>query len=139
MDERNRVSVPAQFRSKIEGDAAALYGYPSYINNCIEVCTQDRLLRLHRSIEQMDIFSPERDAMATAILSDAECLQLDSKGRILLTERLKLHADLDGFILFVGKGVTFEIWNPSLFDTYYKKARQYAINNKLVLKGGIDV
>jgi MraZ protein len=135
MDERNRVSVPVLFRGKKDGDAAVFFGYPSYVNKCIEVCTQERMTSIQRSIDQLDVFSVQRDSMATVILSDTEGLQLDNKGRIVVSERLKSYAELGAQVLFVGKGATFEIWNPKEFELHYKKARDYVISNKLVLKG----
>ena len=90
---------------------------------------------MYKAIEQLDAFSRERDSMSAVILGEAESLQLDNKGRVLITERLKTFAGLNGQVLFVGKGSTFEIWNPQNFEDYYARAREYVISNQLVLRG----
>ena len=35
---------------------------------------------------------------------------------------------------WVGKGHTFEMWNPDLFDEYFKKSREISLKNRNVLK-----
>lgn len=127
MDNKNRISIPISFRNIIEskGDNY-IYAYCSFINQCIEVCTIDKIEKLQEFLNNMDMFSKEKDAIATAVLSDCEPLQYDSKGRVSLPERLVKFGNLEKDIFFVGKGQTFEIWPKSQFDSYYSQSRKIA-------------
>ena len=127
IDDKNRVSIPASFRNILEHKASRdIYAYSSFINECIEVCTFERIDKLQTFLENMELFSSKRDAIATAVLADCEPMQMDSKGRVSLPERLVSFAQFDKKVFFVGKGATFEIWDQEKFTTYYKKAREIA-------------
>ena len=127
IDDKNRISIPASFRGILEYKAAReIYAYSSFINQCIEVCTFERISKLQTFLESMELFSTKRDAIATAVLADCEPMQIDSKGRVSLPERLVSFAKFNKKVFFVGKGATFEIWDKTTFSTYYKKARETA-------------
>lgn len=132
IDEKKRVSVPANFRSIIEGQGDnIIYAYPSLTNECLEVCTLERINELEKHIETFDIFSEERDVLSTSILGACEPLQIDAKGRIYISERLLNFAQIDKSIVFMGKGKVFEIWNKEKFDNYFNNARNVARANSL--------
>lgn len=135
IDDKGRVSVPASFRSTIESKGENLvYAYASFVNECIEVCTSDRIEYLEKMINDLELFSTDKDVMATAILSGCEPLQIDAKGRINLSERLLKSVGVDKDLMFVGKGKTFEIWNKIRFAEYYQKAREIARSKSIILK-----
>lgn len=135
LDDKNRLSVPAAFRSTIEEEGSkVIYGYCSFISNAIEVCTEKRMLELQRYIEDLDIFSPERDALETAILAGSEVLNIDSKGRIILPPHFINFSSIEKEAAFVGKGKIFEIWSTKDFNKHYTQSRNFAISQKITLK-----
>jgi MraZ protein len=135
MDKKGRISVPSSFRSHlINNNFSGLVAYESINNKCIEACSVDRIRYLSESIDNLDPYSDERDAFATIILGGSVKLQFDSEGRILLPENLIKFAELGDKACFVGKGQTFEIWNPKLYDEYYSKAKAIAIQNRSILR-----
>lgn len=133
VDEKNRISIPANYRNILEHQGSReIYAYSSFVSNCIEVCTVERIEKVHSFLENMDMFSPKRDAIATAVLADCEPMQLDAKGRVSLPERLISFANLDKKVFFVGKGNTFEIWNYNSFKEYYFRAREEAKTSSFI-------
>lgn len=146
IDKKGRVSVPSSFRTLLTGEAfSGLIAYQSISNQCIESCSIERIKRLSDSIDDLDPYSDERDAFATIILGGSVKLQFDSEGRILLPEDLLQFANLQDKACFVGKGQTFEIWNPELYSEHYAKAKKFAEQNRAALRlskkqqGGADV
>ena len=126
IDKKGRVSVPAQFRATISGslasqDFAGIVVYESFVNECVEGCDIARIKQLS-------------DAMATTVLGCAVQLPLDGDGRIILPESLIKKAGLDDKAIFIGKGPTFEIWNPERFAKYLEKAKATARENLGQLK-----
>ncbi len=139
IDNKGRVSVPAQFRASLSHqDFSGIVVYESFINDCIEGCDIERIKRLSDSIDNLDPFSEERDAFATTILGGAMQLSIDGDGRVILPESLIKKTAIKDKALFVGKGPTFEIWNPAKFETYLQKAKESAKEkrNLLRLNGG---
>ena len=133
IDEKKRFMIPSSFRKILEMKGAKeIYAFSSFINSCVEVCTVERINKFYEFLENMEMFSPQRDAIATAVLADCESIQIDSRGRIMLPDRLMEFANLKEEALFVGKGLTFEIWNRDNFDNYYKKAKEIAKNSSFM-------
>ncbi len=129
------MSIPAPFRSALSGqEFHGIIAYGSFINPCIEACGYDRIAKLSANIETLDPFSEERDAFATTILGGSSQISFDGEGRVLLPETLIEDAGLTDQALFVGKGETFEIWEPKAFESYANQARKLAREKRLKLR-----
>ena len=98
--------------------------YPSFNNQTIESCSQDRIEKLSNTIDSLNPFEEKRDFFATSILSESISLQFDSEGRISLPPKLLKHAKIKNNMLFVGQGKTFQIWEPSIFEKFKAQARK---------------
>lgn len=135
IDAKGRVSVPAQFRaSLVNENFSGVVLYESFINDCVEGCDIERIKKLSESIDNLDPFSEERDAFATAVLGGSVQLTIDADGRIILPESLLKKAQLKGSAVFIGKGSTFEIWQPEKFEEYMAKAKKDAKEKRNFLK-----
>lgn len=135
IDKKGRVSVPAPFRAALSGQHFnGIIAYASFIHPCIEACGMDRIETLHEQIESLDPFSEERDAFATAILGGSVQLGFDGEGRVILPPALIEEARIAGKCVFVGKGKTFEIWEPGAFAEYESASRSLAREKRLALR-----
>ena len=125
LDKKGRVSVPASFRSYLSSlGYNGVVCYPSFNNQSIEACSQDRIEKLSNTIDSLNPFEEKRDFFATSILSESISLQFDSEGRISLSSKLLKHAKIKNNMLFVGQGKTFQIWEPSIFEKFKARARK---------------
>ncbi len=105
IDNKGRVSVPAQFRLSLANqDFSGIVVYESFINDCIEGCDISRIKKLSDSIDNLDPFSEERDAFATTILGSAMQLAMDSDGRVIIPENLLKKTAIKDKALFVLSG-----------------------------------
>jgi len=135
VDSKGRVSVPSQFRaSLVKEGLSAMIVYESFVNDSIEGCDIERITKISQSIDDLEPFSEEREAFATAILGGAIQLSIDNDGRVILPESLLKKADIKGKAVFVGKGSTFEIWEPEGFKEYMEKAKKDAKQKRNLLK-----
>jgi len=117
--------VPASFRSYLSnlGNNGVIC-YPSFNNQSIEACSQNRIEKLSESIDSLNPFEEKRDFFATSILSESVNLQFDSEGRISLTPKLLKHAKIKNSMVFVGQGQTFQIWEPNAFEKFRAQSRK---------------
>lgn len=136
IDKKGRISVPASFRAALAKDEefSGIISYASFINRCIESCSIARIRKLSERIESLDPFSEERDAFATTILGGSIQLPFDGEGRVTLPEHLIEMAGINEAAIFVGKGETFEIWEPQAFTEYSARARDMAREKRLRLR-----
>ena len=125
LDKKGRVSVPASFRSYLSSlGYNGVICYPSFNNQSIEACSQDRIEKLSNTIDSLNPFEEKRDFFATSILSESISLQFDSEGRISLSSKLLKHAIIKNNMLFVGQGKTFQIWEPAVFEKFKAQAKK---------------
>ena len=135
IDKKGRVSVPASFRSHLSNlGYNGVICYPSFNNQSIEACSQDRIEKLSTSIDSLNPFEEKRDIFATSVLAESINVQFDSEGRISLPKKLLSHARIKNKMLFVGQGKTFQIWEPKLFEKFKIQARKKANLNRASLK-----
>ncbi len=126
IDRKGRVSVPKLFRDYYDarGGFAGVYVYPSPKLAAIEGCHEERMKQIADSVDDLDLFSEEQNDFATVVLGSASALPFDPEGRIVLPADLVTHAGLDGEATFVGRGTTFQIWNPEAYRLLHDEAAE---------------
>lgn len=118
IDRKGRVSVPKAFRDTLSGGSpgfVGIYVYPSFTAAAIEGCSEEFMSRVSESISELDLFSEEQDDLASILLSSAHALPFDPEGRVILPDVLIQHANLGTEAAFVGRGQSFQIWNPEIY------------------------
>ena len=127
--------MPASFRSYLSNlGYNGIICYPSFNNQSIEAWPQDRIEKISKAIDSLNPFEEKKDYFATSILSESINLQFDSEGRISLTPKLLKHAKIKNNILFVGQGMTFQIWEPTIFEKFRVQARKKSNIHRASLK-----
>lgn len=127
VDRKGRVSVPATFRTALSDQPfQGVVAYRSFTAGCIEGCGMDFMERLSDSTQQFAAFSPEQEDLSSLIFADARQLGWDTEGRILLPEDLIGHAGITETAAFVGKGQTFQIWEPVAYKAVEAEIRARA-------------
>ena len=125
IDKKGRVSVPALWRPKLLGEgfsgivAQLTNGY-----NSVDGYSKNYLERYQDWLDKQDPHIEGNEYEATLIFGSS-MLPFDREGRVLLPDLIRKKAQLENDALFVGMGRKFRIWEPSSFDSYEKKAREY--------------
>ncbi|MTJ82053.1 MAG: division/cell wall cluster transcriptional repressor MraZ [Telmatospirillum sp.] len=132
IDRKGRVSVPATFRAALGSPTQqSLVLYPSFTLPAIEGCGIEFLEQLAESTStSFDLFSTEQDDINTLIFSSSHQLAWDPEGRIILPEEVIAHANITEFAAFVGKGRTFQVWEPEALKAHTAEARARALKNR---------
>ena len=125
LDSKGRVSVPASFRASIASDKfAGVVLYRSFTNNCIEGLSMSRMEQLAAATDKMGVFDGTLDDLSAMLFADARPLSFDVTGRIMIPADLLAHAGITDRAIFVGRGNSFQIWNPDAF----KRAQNDALS-----------
>lgn len=93
----------------------------------------DFMEQLAASTEQFDAFSPEQEQITSLIFADSKQLAWDPEGRIVLPEDFIAHAGVADSCAFVGKGKTFQIWEPKAFQAAQDALRERALRERPTL------
>jgi MraZ protein len=135
VDKKGRVSVPATFRAAIGmQNVPGIIIFPSWnAPGAYEGCRGDFLETLSSTMESMELFS-EQDVMADLVFGAAVQLQWDAEGRIVLPEKVIKRIGLTDSVAFVGRGLTFQLWEPNRFYAEEEERLQRARELKLTLR-----
>jgi MraZ protein len=135
IDKKGRISVPASFRAALAGQVfQGIAAFPTFKYPAIQCGGLDWMAGLLASLGNVDMFSDAHDDITAAVFADTKQLAFDGEGRIMLPEALTRHAGIGDVAAFVGRGPTFEIWEPARFETYKAEARKRALEKGRTLR-----
>lgn len=137
LDAKNRVSVPASFRTSLKAKSASgntaatapspLILRPSHRYPCLEAWSEQAFDALSEHLAKLAEFSQEHDDLSTALYAEAIRIEADKEGRIVLPAELTTHAGLtDKGVVFMGVGKIFEIWDIAAAERRKADARQHS-------------
>ena len=127
LDAKGRVFVPSVFRKvlseeerervvvRMEADEKYLLVYPESVWN-------RQVVELQSKLNEWD---PEDQMLLMQFVGDAEVLEFDAQGRVLLPKRLQMRMGLENEIVFVGMVDRIAMWNKSMYE------EQFAVKAKL--------
>ena len=137
LDTKGRISVPASFRAAVSTDSfMGVVLYRSFTNKCIDGLSMSRMEQLASATDKMGVFDGTLDDLSAMLFADARPLQFDVTGRIVIPADLLAHAGITDRAVFVGRGTSFQIWNPDEFAKMQNGALSRLRNSRPDLKIG---
>ena len=128
LDRKGRVSVPAPYRQQLASQGfQGIAALPSFKHRAIQCGSLDWLDALNKQLGEVDLFSDVHDDLTATLFGDTKQLPFDGEGRIILPPVLIEHAGIGELAAFVGRGSSFEIWDPATLDVYKAEARRRAL------------
>jgi MraZ protein len=114
LDDKSRLAVPAKFRAALKGGAVVTRG----LDNCLFLFTRKDWAALVEKLARLPIGQKDARGFSRAMLGGAMDVKLDSLGRILLPEYLKIYAGLKKKTVLVGLYSRLEIWDEKRWQIY---------------------
>lgn len=132
VDRKGRTSVPASFRAALSGgDWMGVVLYRSPLLPAIVGADLGYMERHSNEVDEIASLADPKQALSAAILADSRQLAFDPEGRILLPADLLAHANITEQAAFVGRGKTFQIWEPKALEEHNAKALEMVRANLL--------
>jgi len=121
IDEKGRLSLPAQFRRESGGQTLVLvHVFPDSLTLYPESTWQGVQEKLRDAMRG----SPANRAWALRLTANAVEVEPDKQGRILVPQRMQDAVGITGAALVVGAIDRIEIWNPDRFTAVTAPAEQ---------------
>jgi MraZ protein len=118
LDEKGRLSLPAQFRREATDQRFILVqAYPP----ALALYPETEWLEVEERMQDM-MKDPAGRMWVLSVMSNAVEVAPDAQGRILVPAALRAVASLEGQALLVGAINKVEIWNPSNFEAAVRVA-----------------
>ncbi|MGH7574245.1 MAG: division/cell wall cluster transcriptional repressor MraZ [Longimicrobiales bacterium] len=113
LDEKGRVSLPASFRREAADQRFVLVQpYPP----ALALYPELEWLKVEDRLSELMGKDADARLYVLSIMANAVEVVVDAQGRILIPQRLKEAAELDGQVLLVGAIDKVELWNPDGFE-----------------------
>jgi MraZ protein len=124
LDAKGRVSVPAAFRKAWQGMAdMTLVLRPSLTPGCVEGWPLPNYERFTEKAESYPEADPDGEAYASMVFSEAEEVDIDGQGRIMIPAKLVARVGLAEAVCFLGRGAYFQIWTPEGAEAFLEQGR----------------
>lgn len=136
LDAKGRVFVPSVFRKvlseeerervvvRMEADERYLVVYPESVWN-------RQVVELQSKLNEWD---PEDQMLLMQFVGDAEVLEFDAQGRVLLPKRLQVRMGLESEVVFVGMVDKIAMWSKSMYEEQF--AVKAKLSERLKMLGG---
>jgi MraZ protein len=134
VDRKGRVSVPAEFRKVLAGQAyQGVVVFKSLQYAALDACSADHMEQLSDSLERLDLSNEEYELIETTIFGGSVQLPFDGEGRIVLPQHLCEFAGISEEAAFVGRRKTFQVWEPGALAAHEARMRDKARNRDISL------
>jgi len=122
IDEKNRVSLPAKFRTEMGKKLVICPG----LDNCLWVFTVKEWKRFSENLAESQMFLSDNRRFNRFILGGAVEADVDSNGRILVPDFLKSRAGLKSKVALIGVETRVEIWDEDAWKIYKTEVEKEA-------------
>ncbi len=126
IDSKGRLSIPVKFREPINVDSKGIVYVTTELDPCLAAYTLSEWDRLLEKIKSLPLMNQGVKEYRRLIYSRATECSLDKQGRILIPQKLRDHAGLDGDTYVIGNDNKIEIWNPERWDKAEARAMEAA-------------
>ncbi len=127
VDEKGRVSLPAEFRRVLEEQGEERVVITNYISEgarCLEGFGISAWERFETKLREKSRFSAKLQRLENFYLSRATECPIDGSGRILLPTNLRTYAGIEREITFTSSIHGFRLWDKRVWDVIFAAAEQ---------------
>jgi MraZ protein len=106
MDPKGRISLPVDYREELRTGVYITLG----MDGCLWAFPDEEWERQRTDVESWPLSAPGNRGYARVFFGNAERVDLDSQGRLVVPRRLRDKARLEKDVVVMGVGSRLEIW-----------------------------
>lgn len=128
LDDKGRIFVPATYRKILaEYDSRRIVLRRDPENECLVFYPEEVWNhKVEQLRESLDEWNPDDEMLLMQFTSDAEFLEMDAQGRVLLQKRNLEQIGAQQDVIFVGMMNRFALWSPDRFEEKKLPQRDFA-------------
>ncbi len=127
LDGKGRVILPSEFRAELGESFYITMGF----NRCVQVMSEDEFDRLRSQIRELP--ADKALSLQYLLISPAKSVTPNSQGRVMIPQKLREDAGLNGEVTVVGMDSRIEIWDKAEFDRFMERQKQASLQEALEL------
>lgn len=110
LDAKGRINVPARHRDALIEQAAGRLTLTRHPDGCLLMYPRPEW---ERKREQIAAFPMQARALQRLLLGNAQDVEIDGSGRILVAPELRTAAGMTKEVMLLGMGAHFELWDAA--------------------------
>jgi len=114
MDPKGRISLPAKFREAFKAGVHLTLGQ----EGCLYAFPPDEWTKEKERVEERGLASPTTRGYTRMFFGNAERVDLDTQGRLVIPRRLREKVGLARDVAVIGVSERLEIWSAGDWDRY---------------------
>ena len=122
IDDKNRLSLPAKFRSEMGKKIVLTPG----LDQCLFVFTQKEWQKIQQKLSSSSLLQADNRSFNRFMFAGAVEVEVDSIGRVLVPDFLRDRANLKNKVVLIGVSSRVEIWNEKTWGEYKKVVEKQA-------------
>ncbi len=122
IDSKKRVSLPANFRVLMGKKMVMTKG----ADNCVYVYPLAEWKKMSEKLSRLLMGPTDQRKFKRLMTTGAAEVSVDSIGRVLIPDFLKMYAGLKTKVVFTGVGDHIEVWDEKAWKTYREKIENQA-------------
>lgn len=120
MDPKGRISMPARFRDKLSETFYITKG----LDQCLFIFPESEWLNIEEKLKALPLTQKNARQFVRAFYAGAMDCELDKQGRMMLSQNLREHAQLDKEVVLIGVSTRIEVWSKAAWETYQQDESQ---------------
>lgn len=117
LDPKGRFAMPTRYRDRIaEICDNQLVATIDTQDRCLLIYPLPEWEKIEAKLMELPSYDPAARRIQRMLLGHATELEIDSAGRILLSQPLREHALLDKKVVLLGQGKRFELWSEEVWN-----------------------
>jgi len=118
LDDKGRVSVPAQFRRMLTGEDLYLN---RELDDCLVLYQAEKWERIRSGFEEkLSRSNRQHRRFLRWVGAKLRPVTVDSQGRIAIPQDMQEAAGITGEVMFLGQFDRIELWDPKKYEAYMR-------------------
>jgi MraZ protein len=115
VDERSRIRLPSAFLTPLRETFGDELFLTSLFGDCMRIYPLKAWLLYEKKLMRIPSMNPSRAKLLGRLTFFGQEARLDKVGRVLIPQRLRAGARLEGEVAVLGHLDYLEVWNPELY------------------------
>lgn len=116
LDTKGRLAVPSKYRERLQASCHSQLVVTVDRDRCLLLYPEPEWETIEMKLAALPSFDHTARAIQRLYIGNAQEVEMDAQGRILIPQYLRDFAVLDKRVAFVGQGSKFELWDEMAWN-----------------------
>ena len=137
LDAKGRLAIPSKHRERLQEICDSRLVVTLDRDRCLLLYPEPEWEIIERKFAALPALDPVARSLQRLYVGNAQEVDIDAQGRILIPQHLRDFAALDKRVAFVGQGIKFELWDEPAWHARNEAALNDMAIGDLALATGL--